>query len=226
MVGVRIRTGLVAMVCTVVGCNTCLPDDKQFTSDAALDAAPFVAEVQLEETMACQGDCDWRFLWRYRISVLQSHIGVAPPVLVTDYANYNETDVLVAARRFANTHTPRFILVGNPVLGPGGEDGAICGLPSMTPVMPLSGDNVFVFTEAGDGLASALELLWLHDKYPEDGRKDGYTFRQRADAYAKHHPASTAMDAIQRSRERRPTREPFSTDGRERVCRAGSQDAG
>ncbi len=228
--GMRFKAAMVtALACAAGSCTSCDEEgvDKQFTSDEALDAAPFVAEVLLHPATACPGGCDWGFLWRYEISVTRFQIGTAPPALVTSYANFSETDVLVAARRFANSETPRFILVGNPVLAPGGEDGAICGLPSTTPVMVLSPDNVFVFTEAGDGLASVLELLWLHGQYPDDRRKGGYTYRESAAGYANTHPASIAMNAIERSRQRRPTREPFSTDGRERVCRqAGNGDAG
>ena len=224
---------LVALLaCGAASCDSFQRDDTQFASDAALDGVTFVAEATLEKTAACSADCDHGLLWLYSIQVTGPHIGMAPPALATGYANFRETDVLVAAQRFGNTGSPRFMLLGYTVLAPGGEEGAICGLPSSTAVMLLvDGESAFVFNEAGDGLASMTELLWLHDNYPEDGRRgaDGLTFQQKAARFGKIHPTSTAMDAIQRSRERRPTREPYTatTDGTFRDCHPGAaMDAG
>ncbi len=226
--GMRFKAAMVtALACAAGSCTSCEGDPNQFNAEGALDDAAFVAEARLEGTTKCSVDCDWGHLWRYEVSPILSHIGVAPPFIVTAFSNYPETNVLVAARRFANGQTPRFLLVGAPVLGPGGEDGAICGLGPTVPVMLLDGENVFVFNASGDGLAAVVEVMDLHDSFPGDGREDGYTFQQRADAYARKRPLKTALDAIERSRQRRPTRELFSTDGRERVCRqAGNGDAG
>lgn len=214
----RPRPSLVALlVCCAWACLPCEKVDPNFfNNDEWVDGAAFIAEAHFEDTTACTVDCGWGHLWRYRIATTQTYVGSPPPAVVSGYNHGSQTEVLAAASRFANYQTPRFLVLGE-AFGPGGEDGAMCGLPASVPVMQLD-DSVFVFTEDGEGLCSIPEVLQLHNNYPEDGRRDGYTFQQRAVACGKQRPTKDVMASIERSRQRRPTREPFTRPGSDRVC--------